>query len=75
MMLRVLSWGCAVLALALAGWGGYLWLAPAPPPRPVFVVEAPERDLGDCPVGETLVTFRVTNQSDLPGRIIGLEEG
>jgi hypothetical protein len=23
MMLRVLSWGCAVLALALAGWGGY----------------------------------------------------
>ncbi|HYT92755.1 MAG TPA: hypothetical protein VEL76_28825 [Gemmataceae bacterium] len=73
-MLRRTSLLFGILAVVMACWGGYLWLT-LPPVRPLFVVLEPDRHLGECPVGQSLLAFRITNQSDQPREIIGLAEG
>jgi hypothetical protein len=73
-MFRRASLLFGVLAVVMACWGTYLWLT-LPPVRPVFVVEEAERHLGECPVGQSLLTFRLSNQSDQPSEILGLAEG
>lgn len=72
--MRQLSIVFAVAAAGLLGWGMYWALKPLPD-RSELVVVDPDRDLGSAPVGESILTFRIANLSDRPGRIIGLVEG
>jgi hypothetical protein len=64
----------ALAAVVLGGSAAYLWWYD-PPAKQAFVVASPKRELGELPLGASLVTFDITNQSDRPGRIIGLAEG
>jgi hypothetical protein len=71
---RWLSLLLAVAATGLGAWAGWLWLSPSRD-RPSLVVEGTQREFDALPVGVTQLVFRVTNLSDVPARIIGLEEG
>ena len=73
-MIRYLSWALFLVAMCLAGAGLYSFLCPAPD-LPAFAVPIAERDLGDRPVGKSILTYDITNQSDMPRRILGLAEG
>jgi hypothetical protein len=73
-MFRWASLLFGILAVVMACWGAYLWLISSPD-GPVFVIEAPDRRLGKCPVGRSVLTFRITNQSEQPSEVLGLAEG
>jgi hypothetical protein len=68
---------CLFGALALAGVGGFLFLADTsqPPPGQAFVVEQSELHLGELPLGHHLVLIRLTNRSPVPRRILGMTKG
>ncbi len=70
-----LGWLLAVGALGLAAVSGWLWLCAPGDARPALVVESTERQFGSLPVGASQIVFRITNQSEAPGQIIGLDEG
>ena len=82
-MFRILSVACAVAACGLLGWAGYTALHPpadlpvatdgaGPSEEPAgLVVDGAEQDVGERPVGEHPVTFRVTNRSGRPGEVVG----
>jgi hypothetical protein len=72
--MRHLSTILVVLALTLAGIGVYFALSP-PAGRPAFNIDQAERDLGEFPVGESVITFRITNSSNQPARIVGTAFG
>lgn len=74
MMFRWISLLLVFVSLGMVCWAGYLWLIPTSA-QDAFVIEEPERQLGDWSVGRSQLTFRITNQSDQPKEIIGLAEG
>jgi hypothetical protein len=61
----------AVAAL-LAVWAVAFPERSQAPVGPAFT--APDIDLGDWPIGEANLFLKVTNASDLPGQLIGMEE-
>lgn len=73
-MTRYILWAFLLMAVGLAGLALCSFLFPAPD-LPAFVVPSTERDLENQLVGRSVLTFDITNQSDLPRRILGLAEG
>lgn len=67
-----LSFSC--LALGLAGWACYLSFAPQGD-RGGLVLENADCNLGEWPVGESVVNLRVSNTSTRPGRVVGFAFG
>lgn len=86
-MFRTLSVVCAVAAAGLLGWAGYVALYPpaeeltpslpvGPPQEPAgLTVDGAEQDVGERPVGESAVSFRLTNRSGRAAELIGLPAG
>lgn len=72
-MLRRLSPLCWLLALGLLGWGSYRAFDP-PEDHAGLTVEAPS-DLGQCPVGVSVVVIRVKNPTSQTGIILSLTVG
>ena len=75
-MLRWIFILLVLTTVGLAGTGIYWWITdPSGPPRDSFTLDNPNRDLSEQPVGETLLSYRITNGSKQPRRILGLAEG
>lgn len=89
-MYRAAEMVCAVAACGLIAWAGYTAFRPPggsdetvgePAERPMdagepgLVVENAVQDLGELPVGEHPVVFRVANRTDRPGEIVGGASG
>ena len=72
--MRRLSIIFGVVTIALFGLSAFVAMKP-PPDSLHFVIDECDRDLRDCAVGDSILTFRITNPTDRPGRIIGLVEG
>lgn len=72
-MLRRLAALCWLFALGLLGWGGFRALAPSED-HMGLTVEAPS-DLGERPVGESVVVIRVKNPTSQSGEILSLAVG
>jgi len=73
-MRRVVPYVFIVAAILLAATGVYDGFLQRPPEPRGFTVEAPEGNLGDFPVGKSVLTWRFTNNSKEARRIIGLAE-
>jgi hypothetical protein len=80
-MFRLSAMACAISACALVIWAGYTAFSAAGPglvgtgtgstDEAGLVVDNPEQDLGERPVGEHRVIFRVTNRSDRKAEVFG----
>jgi hypothetical protein len=76
-MYRASAIVCAVAACGLLGWAAYSAYTAADDDSSVMggegslVVENAEQDLGELPVGEHVVVFRVINQSGQPAEVVG----
>ncbi len=69
-VLRLLTTLAFVLTVSLVGLAAYLVCRPqVAPSGPVVQVEEPVRDLGERPLGQSLVVFRLTNPGDRPLRV------
>lgn len=69
--MRTVSSILAVAALVLAVVGLRSALTPTCSEPPRLTAEAPDLDLGQFAVGESDVTFRISNTSHRPARIVG----
>ena len=73
-MLHRLSYFCLIVAVVLVAWAGYLAFSPDPS-ESSLIVEAPVRDLGERPVGESEIVIRVTNTSRHAREILNTAAG
>lgn len=73
--LRVSSWLCAAMSLALLGAGGYLkWSRAVDPAAGLLVVSPREIDLGEiAPRSPVPVEFVISNHSRQPVRLLGTD--
>lgn len=72
--MRRLSTIFAAIALALAALGGYFAIS-RHVDRPSLSIDQAERELGQFPLGESDVTFHISNSSSRPARIVGAAFG
>jgi hypothetical protein len=75
MIAKRLSLGLWLAAVFLLGTAAYLALRMNHEYQPAFLIEEPERDLDDLPIGSHTIVFRLTNSANKARRIIGLAEG
>ncbi len=73
---RVLSFAAVGLVAIGVALGIYSSSHPPTPSGAMLVVKAPQRDIGEQPVGTNVeLDYLVTNESDRPLRIVGFAGG
>ena len=67
---------CAAAAVALLAIAGILHFTTTeePPIGEAITVHDGDRDIGTLSLGEHTISFRITNASSLPLRVIGMHE-
>src|SRR5438046_630365 len=71
-MYRAAAAVSVVIAFGLLAWVGYsAYYSPAPTQDAEWIVEGPDRDLGEIPLGDHTIEFQLTNPAAVARKIMG----